>query len=864
MTIFILLMAGNLFAANLVKIDTENFQETQQLFNNEHLRINYYTDNFVLATSENDLTIEYDLVSSEPWKTGKSYYLLWLNPENRNEYISAIDEFSEILYESETYLIVEVVDEETRKLFPAVHNGIIHISNIQARLPESKRFGLRDVEENPFVYELMAQVSEDSLMENIQHLEDYGTRNCYEEESFLAQDWIYSKFESFGLDTELQDFTMPAGEASDNVIATLPGTVYPDEYVVLGAHYDSYSYSNAAPGADDNATGTCGIIETARILSQYTFDKTIIFCAFSGEEYGLYGSEAYASQAEEDGMNILGYFNIDMAGYLHPGDEIHTDMINPESAQDLADFYEEVAGVYLPDFGVFPGTLIGGDSDHTSFNNHGYMGIFPFEDSENYSPYIHSPDDLIGPSVNSSEMVATFTKATLASVVTMANPHSAQVEGQIFDSITEEGIQANILDNLSGYEMETDETGNFSMYLIPGDRTFTVESFGYYTAETPEVTATDTAVTYLEIYMDPLPEGSLSGMITDAATELPIENAELSFPETPIQSAYTDASGYYNFSDIPGDWNYQLQISGDEYEQIVEPVFVQAETPTVFDAQLNFVTEFEGDNGNFGGEGDWEWGIPTEDGGPADVHSGEKCWGTNIDDVYDGNSNRYLYSDIYQIGDPANAAIKFYHWYEIKDGWDGGNVQLTVNEGDWELIYPEDGYPDNSVVALSGSAGYTGDSDGWEVAMFDISEWVSVNDEIQVRFRFASTNSQKRGWFIDDFILHGNTEEPSVIDSDESAAAPLSYRLYRNYPNPFNPTTTIQYDLPESAKISLKIYDISGKLIRTLKDDTQDAGYHSIVWNGTDDTGNKVNSGIYIYRLESKDYTENHRMILLK
>jgi hypothetical protein len=110
-----------------------------------------------------------------------------------------------------------------------------------------------------------------------------------------------------------------------------------------------------------------------------------------------------------------------MCGYLNPGDPIHTDIIAPASAQPLEDFYTDVCAMYLPDFIVGPGNLSGGDSDHTSFNNHGYMGIFPFEDSQNYSPYIHTSNDIIGMSVNSFEMAVTFTKAMVANVATMAN-----------------------------------------------------------------------------------------------------------------------------------------------------------------------------------------------------------------------------------------------------------------------------------------------------------------------------------------------------------------------------------------------------------------------------------------------------------
>jgi hypothetical protein len=100
---------------------------------------------------------------------------------------------------------------------------------------------------------------------------------------------------------------------------------------------------------------------------------------------------------------------------------IHTDVIAPSYAQELVQFYKDVCAIYLPDFIVSNGALSGGDSDHTSFNQNGYMGIFPFEDSQNYSPYIHSADDLIGPSVNSFEMHATFVKATIACVVSKSD-----------------------------------------------------------------------------------------------------------------------------------------------------------------------------------------------------------------------------------------------------------------------------------------------------------------------------------------------------------------------------------------------------------------------------------------------------------
>jgi hypothetical protein len=92
----------------------------------------------------------------------------------------------------------------------------------------------------------------------------------------------------------------------------------------------------------------------------------------------------------------------------------------PASANELREFYKDVCEIYLPDFPTYNGTLSGGDSDHTSFNNNGYQGIFPFEDSQNYSPYIHSTNDIIGPSVNNFEQHMTFVQATIASVATLS------------------------------------------------------------------------------------------------------------------------------------------------------------------------------------------------------------------------------------------------------------------------------------------------------------------------------------------------------------------------------------------------------------------------------------------------------------
>ena len=107
------------------------------------------------------------------------------------------------------------------------------------------------------------------------------------------------------------------------------------------------------------------------------------------------------------------------------------------------------------------GALSGGDSDHTSFNNHGYMGIFPFEDSQNYSPYIHSAEDLIGPSVNSFELLEALTKASLASVATMAELFNGFFPPRNLEIITNEENEVTL-----SWEMPLDPAKDFSHFKV--------------------------------------------------------------------------------------------------------------------------------------------------------------------------------------------------------------------------------------------------------------------------------------------------------------------------------------------------------------------------------------------------------------
>tara|TARA_B100000686_G_scaffold299492_1_gene333300 strand:- start:411 stop:4259 length:3849 start_codon:yes stop_codon:yes gene_type:complete len=93
---------------------------------------------------------------------------------------------------------------------------------------------------------------------------------------------------------------------------------------------------------------------------------------------------------------------------------------------------------------------------------------------------------------------------------------------------------------------------------------------------------------------------------------------------------------------------------------------------------------------------------------------------------------------------------------------------------------------------------------------------------------------------------------------------PLQYSLYQNYPNPFNPITTVRYDLPVDANVNITIYDLMGRSIRSLVNSQQTAGYKSVRWNATNNLGQPVSAGVYLYSIEAGEFRQTKKMVLLK
>ena len=414
-TLVALAMSVVTMAGNFVMLPYSSRVELEKHFSDPNLTVHFYTDTEVFATAERFESSHMVMLDENAFAECGCYTLVYCPKEQQQRY--------DALYSTQDYAVVRGAAE------PYKNDGAVAIFNQEARLPRLTRDFPQVTEVNPTIREMLDQVNQDSLEATVQHLQDYGHRLWSSENAFAASDWIAGRMQALGLEVEQQPFYantwLGSGEAAPNVIGIQRGTLYPDTYVVCGSHFDSFSYQamsgGAAPGADDNATGVASVLESARIMTQYEFEYSIIYCAYGCEEMGLYGSEAYASRCQQEGMDIIGYFNNDMNGYLY-GDQIHIDCIYPNAVEPIGTYYMNVGEVYYPELPIRHVNFNEGDSDHTSFNNHGYMGIYPFEDYQNYSPYIHTVNDLIGTSVNSFAMSQQYCQMNIACLAEIANP----------------------------------------------------------------------------------------------------------------------------------------------------------------------------------------------------------------------------------------------------------------------------------------------------------------------------------------------------------------------------------------------------------------------------------------------------------
>ena len=118
--------------------------------------------------------------------------------------------------------------------------------------------------------------------------------------------------------------------------------------------------------------------------------------------------------------------------------------------------------------------------------------------------------------------------------------------------------------------------------------------------------------------------------------------------------------------------------------------------------------------------------------------------------------------------------------------------------------------------------------------------------------------------YYDSQISIGAIEQLTHLANDIYEPVPSDVMLYENYPNPFNPSTTINFDLQTDAVVKITIYDLSGNLVNNLLNSKRTSGHQTVKWNAINNQGQKVSSGVYLYNVDVGDFVRSGKMVMLK
>jgi hypothetical protein len=327
---------------------------------------------------------------------------------------------------------------------------------------------------NPQVRKIVDQVSEANIKSVIEHLVSFKTRHLLSATDMpnygigAARQWIFNEMKSYSPRLQVRFDKWRVKKNGQrvfkdvdlyNVVAVLPGKTMPETQVIVSGHYDSINLGRApggaaaagpsdaaaaigerpvqsnweanaelpAPGACDDASGVAATMELARIMSQYDFDKTLVFIAFAGEEEGLVGSTLEAEKMKAEKVDIEAVLNNDIIGTDVSGNgrgdsssvAIYSDDVMDSPAQSLARYIKLIGERYMPSMKVnvnFMQDRFGRGGDHSPFQQQGFAAVRFSTPNEIYANQHHETDTLEAMSVPYTARVAKVNAAVMATL----------------------------------------------------------------------------------------------------------------------------------------------------------------------------------------------------------------------------------------------------------------------------------------------------------------------------------------------------------------------------------------------------------------------------------------------------------------
>jgi len=210
---------------------------------------------------------------------------------------------------------------------------------------------------------------------------------------------------------------------------------------------------------------------------------------------------------------------------------------------------------------------------------------------------------------------------------------------------------------------------------------------------------------------------------------------------------------------------------------------------------------------------------------------------------------------------------------ESQHGSDIGTFSLDATNSTVKIMVYKTVISDVGLKFVIPSSGSLGEikvsntvTNEWEELTFDFSSHIGLPEAIGIDQIVVFPDFDLGGRTQDNIIYFDNISfySNSVGVDNRSETFPQGFVLEQNFPNPFNPSTTLRYELPEDGLVNVTIYDMMGRQVSTLVSSQQAAGYKSIQWNATNDFGKPVSAGVYLYQIQAGEFVQTKKMVLLK
>jgi leucyl aminopeptidase len=287
------------------------------------------------------------------------------------------------------------------------------------------------IDQGGLVNFLLPEISEARILDTIRELSARKNRYYRSESGAAVASWLRDRWRSYSTRPDVTVSLFDQGYPQKSVILTVPGSIKPDEVIVIGGHLDSIALggTNAnAPGADDDASGIATLDEIARVLLAKDFrpDRTVQFIAYAAEEVGLRGSMAVVREYQRRGVNVVGALQLDMTNYQGSDRDIWLidDFTSPEQNRFLAQLIETYTtatwGVDRCGYAC---------SDHASWHRAGVPASMPHEArSRDRNRNIHTARDTLEISSGNASHAAKFARLGAAYAIELAKGHVGELD----------------------------------------------------------------------------------------------------------------------------------------------------------------------------------------------------------------------------------------------------------------------------------------------------------------------------------------------------------------------------------------------------------------------------------------------------